>query len=113
MPNTVKRTKKLETRRLQQVLADHSLLRFLANVNGFLLDGWRVVPGSYYHTRVEVVPDERTPGRYIGPHGMTYRDHYFIAIERDEIVDPDAARKIIERVEGRAVPELLPASAPN
>jgi len=97
---------KLEIRRLQQVVMNGSARYFLNEVNGLLLDGWFVVPGSYYHTRVLGIADEKTPKHFIDEDGYTWRDHYFIALEREEHVDPDAAKKVIQAIEQRELAEF-------
>lgn len=98
--------KKLEITRFQQIVMNSSPRFFREEVNGLLLDGWRVVPGTYYHTRVLGMADERTPKHFIDEEGYTWRDHYFIALEREHEVDPEAAQKAIELVEGRSLSEL-------
>ncbi len=97
---------KLEVHRLQQVVTMTGCRRFLEEINGLLMDGWRIVPGSYYHTRVPAVPRADTPTRFISRDGVTFEDSYFIAIERDEIVDPDAAKRAIEAAEQRQLAEF-------
>jgi hypothetical protein len=100
------RRPKLEIRRVQAVVMNSSSRFFREEVNGLLLDGWRVVPGTYYHTRVLGLADERTPRHFVDEDGCTWRDHFFIAIERDEVVDPAAAQRLIEQAEGRQLSEL-------
>lgn len=96
----------LEVRRLQQVVMNSSSRYFLQEVNGLLLDGWFVVPGSYYHTRVLAIADEKTPRHFVDDEGYTCRDHFFIALEREEHIDPDAAKRLIQSLEQRELAEF-------
>lgn len=100
------RKTKLETRLLQQAMAGVRLGEFLQEVNALLLDGWRVVPGTYYHTRVPTIARDNTPAIWVTANGTTYRDHYFIVLEREESFDPEAVRGAIEAAEGWMLPEL-------
>jgi hypothetical protein len=88
-----------KTKVVQQVIHGHSRERFHAELNELLLDGWRVVVGSYNFTRVPGVPSANTPARYINEHGVTYEPHYFIAIEREELIDTAALKRLRESAE--------------
>lgn len=97
---------RLERRTLQQVIMSGSPGVFLREVNELLTDGWSVVPGTFTFQTALIVADNRTPPRFVDANGMTYQPKFFIALQREETRDPEAARRMIEQAEGHRVPEL-------
>jgi predicted ATP-grasp superfamily ATP-dependent carboligase len=91
---------------LQQVVMSGSAGAFLSEVNGLLLDGWSIVPGTFGFNSAPGVPDARTPARFVDRNGVTYIQKFFVAVQREELRDPEVARRLIEQAEGRELPEL-------
>lgn len=82
MPNTIT---------FQQIVIEGRRDVFTEKVNALLMDGWRVVPGTYATHTVEKVADSLTPPHLVTPAGTVFLPFFFIAIERTEVAaDPTA-----------------------
>jgi hypothetical protein len=73
-----------QTIQLQQVVIGTGIRGFLEEVNGLLLDGWRVVPGTFNCSTVCEAARPYDSREFVDPAGHTWRQRLFVVIERDE-----------------------------
>lgn len=69
---------------MQQALMDFRSDRFMTNLNALLMDGWTIVPGSFYATSVEQA-SVNVPERLRTPHGTFFDKVFFVCVQNDEV----------------------------
>lgn len=69
---------------IQQIVLKGRQDEFEAEVNRLLLDGWRVVPGTFAVGTVEQVAAENAPPKYVTVGGTSFWSRYFITLELGE-----------------------------
>lgn len=75
----------LDSTIIQQIVIHISTNYFLNEVNGLLLDGWRVVPGTFSCSTNRVLADTRVPQQYVDQDGCCWRQTLFVVLEMDEV----------------------------
>jgi hypothetical protein len=70
---------------MQVALIKNRRQEFENELNALLLDGWRVVPGTFAIVSVEVVAHPNCPPHMVSPGGTTFDRTHFITLERHDI----------------------------
>ena len=65
----------------QQIVLCTGFGRFMAEVNEHLLNGWRVVPGTFSCTTARVLASPKDPPQFIDAEGCCWRQTLFVVLE--------------------------------
>lgn len=70
---------------MQQMLMLQSQRIFDQEINHLMMDGWRIVPGTFSASSHRVVAGPNDDPRYVLPDGTTYRSLLAAVLERDDV----------------------------
>lgn len=73
-----------DTITFQQIFTASGRETFEREVNKMLMDGWKVVPGTWNVASIERIANDDTPRQMVGPRGTCFLPTYFITLERTE-----------------------------
>lgn len=70
---------------MQQALMDYRGDRFMDNLNALMMDGWRIVPGTFYATSVEQQASANVPDRFRTARGTCFDKVFVVCLQNDEV----------------------------
>lgn len=69
---------------MQQAIVSNSYIEFNRELNAVFMDGWKVVPGTFYINSVAIAPARHTRPEFILPDGTTRKFVYAVAVDDGE-----------------------------